>query len=86
MTVKFNFRGFDHDGAGYDEGSATVGGGWEGAATAEGGWEGAREPPAPLGAKSASGGSSSPASEHDGHPRSSASMREGAGEAPEGRS
>jgi len=75
MTVKF--RGGDHDGAGYDEGTATTGGGWEGTG----------EPPVPLGAKSASGGSSLPASEHDGHPWSPASStREGAGEAAEGRS
>ena len=84
MTVKL--RGGDPDGTGYDEGAANAGGGWEGAATAGGALEGAREPPAPQGAKSASGGSSSPASEHDGHPRLSASTREGAGEALEGRS
>jgi len=53
---------------------------------AGGGWEGSGEPPAPLGAISASGGSSLRASERDGHPRSLASTREGAGEAPEGRS
>ena len=64
MTVKL--RGGDPDGTGYDEG----------AANARGGWEGAGEPPAPLEAKSASGGSSSLAS----------STQEGAGEAPEGRS
>ena len=75
MTVKL--RGGDHDGVGYDEGAATAGGGWEGAG----------EPPVPLGAKSASGGSSLPASERDGHPWSPASStQEGAGEAPEGRS
>ena len=84
MTVKL--RGGDHDGVGYDEGAANAGGGWEGAATTEGGWEGAGEPPAPLGAISVSGGSSSLASECDGHPRSPASMREGAGEATKGRS
>ena len=71
------FRGGDYDGAGYDEGATTAGGGWEGA----------EEPPTPLGAKSASGRSSSPASERDGHPWSPASStREGAGEASEGRS